>query len=78
MLIRSTQEKYHFIGVKAMANKNRVSGRNSRGSNQVKQEGEQMMPEELQSEKEQTSIEHQPEELEVHEETGQEQAQQEE
>ncbi|WP_269845613.1 hypothetical protein [Paenibacillus selenitireducens] len=41
-----------------MVNKNRVSGINSRGSNQVRLEGEQSMPEQLQSENEQTSIEH--------------------
>ncbi|UNK20798.1 hypothetical protein MNQ98_12635 [Paenibacillus sp. N3/727] len=59
-----------------MANKNRVSSRNNRGSNQVRLEGEQTMSEQLQSENEQTSIE--AEEIQVHEETGQEQAQQEE
>ncbi|WP_157277487.1 hypothetical protein [Paenibacillus taiwanensis] len=51
-----------------MANKNRVSGRISCGSNQVKQEGEQTMPEQFQSENEQTSIE--AEEIQAHEETG--------
>lgn len=40
-----------------MANKNRVSSRNNRGSNQVRLEGEQTMSEQLQSENEQTSIE---------------------
>ncbi|MFF2016084.1 hypothetical protein [Paenibacillus sp. NPDC058177] len=59
-----------------MANKNRVSSRNSRGNNQIKQEGEQTMSKQLQSENEQTSIE--TEEIQVHEETGQEQVQQEE
>ncbi|GIP25796.1 hypothetical protein J23TS9_09260 [Paenibacillus sp. J23TS9] len=61
-----------------MINKNRVSGRNSRGSSQVRLEGEQTMPEQLQSENESTSIKHPAEEIQVHEETGQEQAQQEE
>lgn len=59
-----------------MANKNRVSSRNSRGSIQVRLEGEQTMSKQLQSENEQTSIE--AEEIQVHEETGHEQAQQEE
>lgn len=59
-----------------MANKNRVSGRNSRGNTQVKQEGEQTMSEQLQSENEQTRIE--AEDIQVHEDTGQEQAQQDE
>ncbi|CAH1056828.1 hypothetical protein [Paenibacillus pseudetheri] len=59
-----------------MANKNRVSGRNSRGSNQVRLEDEQTMSEQLQSENEQTSME--AGEIQVHEETGQEQAEQEE
>lgn len=77
MLIRPTQEKYGFMGVGAMANKNRLSGINSRGSNQVRLEGEQMMPEQPQSENEQISIEHQAEEVQVREETGQEQSQQE-
>ncbi|KOR90155.1 hypothetical protein [Paenibacillus solani] len=77
MLIRPTQEKYGFMGVGAMANKNRLSGINSRGSNQVRLEGEQMMPEQPQSENEQISIEHQAEEVQVREETGQEQTQQE-
>ncbi|MBP1999662.1 hypothetical protein J2Z69_000681 [Paenibacillus shirakamiensis] len=57
-----------------MANKNRVSGRNSRGNTQVKQEGEQTMSEQLQSENDQTSME--AEDIQVHEDTGQEQAQQ--
>ncbi|AIQ19084.1 hypothetical protein H70357_22005 [Paenibacillus sp. FSL H7-0357] len=59
-----------------MANKNRVSGRNSRGSNHLELEGEQTMSEQLQSENEQTSIE--AEDIQVHEDTGQEQAQQDE
>ncbi|OBZ14629.1 hypothetical protein A8L34_11955 [Bacillus sp. FJAT-27264] len=59
-----------------MVNKNRVSGRNSRGSNKVRLEGEQTMSEQLQSENEQTSIE--AEEFQVHEETGQEQLRQDE
>lgn len=67
MMIRSTQEKYQFVGVNATVNKNRVSDRNRRGSNQVRQEGERTMPEQHKSENEQTSIEHQPEELKVHE-----------
>ncbi|MGG3506578.1 hypothetical protein ABES58_13990 [Paenibacillus lautus] len=60
-----------------MANKNRVTGLISHGSNQVRLEGEQTMPEQPQSENEQISIEHQAEEVQVHEETGQEQTQQE-
>lgn len=59
-----------------MVNKNRVLGIR-RGSNQVKQEGEQSMPEQPQSENEQISIEYQAEEVQVHEETGREQTQQE-
>lgn len=59
-----------------MANKNRVSDRNSRGNNQVEQEGEQTMSKQLQSENEQTSIE--AGEIQVYEETGHEQVQQEE
>ncbi|WP_036671109.1 hypothetical protein [Paenibacillus sp. HGF5] len=77
MLIRSTQEKYRFMGGEAMANKYRFSGINSLGSNQVRLEGEQSMPEQPQSENEQISIEYQAEEVQVHEETGREQTQQE-
>lgn len=55
-----------------MANKNRVLGIRH-GSSQVKQEGKQTMPEQLQSENEQSSIE--AKEIQVHEEAGQEQAQ---
>ncbi len=60
-----------------MANKYRFSGINSLGSNQVRLEGEQSMPEQPQSENEQISIEYQAEEVQVHEETGREQTQQE-
>lgn len=77
MLIRSTQEKYRFMGVGEMANKNRLSDINSRVSNQVRLEGEQSMPEQPQSENEQISIEYQAEEVQVHEETGREHTQQE-
>ncbi|KZS43953.1 hypothetical protein AWU65_28160 [Paenibacillus glucanolyticus] len=77
MLIRTTQEKYRFMGGVAMANKFRFSGINSLGSNQVRLEGEQSMPEHPQSENEQISIEYQAEEVQVHKETGREQTQQE-
>lgn len=69
--------KYRFMGGEAMANKYRFSGINSLGSNQVRLEGEQSMPEQPQSENEQISIEYQAEEVQVHEETGREQTQQE-
>lgn len=69
--------KIHFMGVEAMANKNRVTGIISHGSNQVRLEGEQTMPGQPQSENEQISIEDHVE-VQVYEETGQEQNQQEE
>ncbi|ANA78552.1 hypothetical protein PVOR_23999 [Paenibacillus vortex V453] len=60
-----------------MANRNRVTGIISQGSNQVRLEGEQTMPEQPQSENEQISIDDHVE-VQVYEETGQEQNQQEE
>lgn len=65
------------MGVEAMANRNRVTGIISQGSNQVRLEGEQTMPKQPQSENEQISIENQVE-VQVYDETGQEQNQQEE
>ncbi|MEX3615458.1 hypothetical protein [Paenibacillus glucanolyticus] len=65
------------MGVEAMANRNRVTGIISQGSNQVRLEGEQTMPKQPQSENEQISIEDHLE-VQVYEETGQEQNQQEE
>ncbi len=75
MLIRSTREKIPIYRRKSNGNKNRVTGRNSRGNNQVTQEDEQTMSEQLQSENEQTSID---EEIQVHEEIRQAQVQQDE
>jgi hypothetical protein len=72
MLIRSTQEKYHYIGVLDMANKSRTSVRSGRGGNQNKVESDLPMDVQEQSAEVPANAQHQEEEDRVHKDNGQE------